>query len=219
MLAGEQVFASDAAPQLYTSQNQTLDVALDFEWTSQDSQYCHLRLKLMDQSAGHQCVIRKVENLSDSDDTVAAFNLTANGKQLDIQPRGQVKSVRFRLFVQGTKDTRVTVDVLADPRNLEASQFQRNQREMSLNEILKTGTLSSGTPITSSETGQPKPTWSIRRAVTDELRISELPVIPIYEPGATLELTAAINAMNRHSSSVLTLHYSIIQVSSQKTIE
>ena len=219
MLAGEQVFASDAAPQLYTSQNQTLDVALDFEWTSQDSQYCHLRLKLMDQSAGHQCVIRKVENLSDSDDTVAAFNLTADGKRLDIQPRGQVKSVRFRLFVRGTKDTRVTVDVLADPRNPETSQFQRNQREMSLNEILKTGTLSSGTPITSPETGQPKPTWSIRRAVTDELRISGLPVIPIYEPGATLELTAAINAMNRHSSSVLTLHYSIIQVSSQKTIE
>jgi hypothetical protein len=84
---------------------------------------------------------------------------------------------------------------------------------MSLAELLEKKTLKSETPVTTSDTARQQPNWSLGRAKTDELRLTGLPTVPVYEPGATLELAAAVNAMQSQASSVMTFHYAIIQIS------
>ncbi len=218
MLAGSQIVSGDPATNLQTSQNQTLDLALDFEWTVPQSQYCHLRLRLLDESINRQCMILELENLSESNATVAAFTLSQDATQLTFQPRSQVDSVRIRLRVLGTPKTRIVFEALDDPRNPASVRSGQPVREMSLAELLEKKTLKSETPVTTSDTARQQPNWSLGRAKTDELRLTGLPTVPVYEPGATLELAAAVNAMQSQASSVMTFHYAIIQISNQKTI-
>ena len=218
MLAGNQIVSGDPASNLQTSQNQTLNLALDFEWTVPQPQYCHLRLRLLDESTNRQCMIQKLENLSESNATTAAFTLSQDGTQITFQPRSQVDSVRVRLRVLGTPKTRIVLEALDDPRNPASTRSAQPVRKMSLAELLEKKTLKSEMPFITSNTARQQPNWSISRAEKDELRLAGLKAVPVYEPGATLELAAAVNAMTSQASSVLTFHYAIIQVSNQKTV-
>ncbi|MDA7893300.1 hypothetical protein N9B38_00140 [bacterium] len=218
MLAVSQVVSGDPAINLQTSRNSTLDVTLDFKWTAAESQYCHFRLRLVDESGNSECMIHELENQSDSDDTVAAFTLSQNATQLDFQPRAQVKSARFRLRVQGTPNTRVVIEALDEPRNPAGMRSLQPVREVSLTELIKKETSKSETPVTALNAIGQQASWSLQRAEDDEIRLTGLQAVPVYEPGTTLELAAAVNSMARQASSVLTFHYSIIQVSTQNTV-
>ena len=141
MLAGNQTVSGDPALNLQTSRNQTLNLAFDFEWNAPQLQYCHLRLRLLDESTHHQCMIQELENLSDSNATVAAFKLNQNATQLTFQPRSQVDSVRVRMRVLGTPKTRLVIETLDDPRNPATIRRAQPVREMSLAELLQKKTL------------------------------------------------------------------------------
>ena len=218
LFMGEQAATGDPALNLQTSRNNIVDIALDFHWAVEEAQYCHLRLRLLDDSANQRYMIHELENQSDSDKTVAAFTLSQDATQLTFHPRAQVKSVRVRLRVQGTVDTRIVIETLDDPRNPERVRTGRPIREINFADLLQKKTLLSDTSFAASKTASPHSTWSIRRAEDDELRLTGLQAVPVYEPNDPLELAAAVNAMTREASSVLTLHYSIIRVSNQKIV-
>jgi hypothetical protein len=218
ILSAGQSVLGDPAINLQTSRNNTLDVALDFEWSVKKSQYCHLRLRLLDDSINNGCVIHQLDNQSNSDTTVAAFTRSQDATQLTFQPRTKVDSVRVRLRVQGTPNTRIIIESLDEPRNSERIQSAQPTREISLAELIQKKTLESETPFTASKAAQQQPTWSISRSKDDEIRLTGLQAVPVYEPGSPLELAVAVNAMANQASSVLTFHYSIVQVANQKTV-
>lgn len=218
LLVGEQAAIGDPAINLQTSRNNILDLTLDFDWAVEESKYCHLRLRLIDDSANHGHMIHELTNRSDSDKTVAAFSLSQDATQLTFHPRAQVDSVRVRLRLQGTPETRIIVESLDDPRNPEEVRISQPTREISFADLLQNKNLRSDTPFVSSKTTQRGSTWSISRAEGDEMRLTGLQAVPVYEPNAPLELAAAVNAMTRQASSMLTFHYSIVQVSNQKTV-
>ena len=218
LCSGEQTAIGDPGINLQTSRKNTLDIALDFDWAVQEAQYCHLRLRLLDDSANHGYMIHELTNQSDSDKTVAAFSLNEDATQVTFHPRGQINSVRVRLRVQGTPETRIVIESLNDPRNPAGVQIAQPIREISFADLLQKKTLRSDTPLVTSKTTKRYSTWSIRRTDDDELRLTGLQAVPVYEPKASLKLAAAVNAMAGQASSLLTFHYSIVQVSNQKTV-
>lgn len=218
LLSGEQAAIGDPAINLKTSRDNTLDIALDFDWAVKEAQYCHLRLRLLDDSANHGHMIHELTNQSDSDQTVAAFTLSQDATQLTFHPRAQVNSVRVRLRVQGTPETRIVIESLDEPRNPAGFRIMQPIREISFADLLQKKILRSDPPLASSKTTERHSTWSVGRAEDDEMRLTGLQAVPVYEPNAPLELAAAVNAMTHQASSVLTFHYSIIQVSNQKTV-
>ena len=218
LFVGKQATAGDPALNLQTSRNNTVDIALDFEWAAEEAQYCHLRLRLLDDSSNQRHMIQELENQSDSDKTVAAFTLSQDATQLTFHPRAQVESVRVRLRVQGTPNTRIVVESLDEPRNPEGTRIAQPIREMSFADLLQKKALLSDTPFVASKTAKQRPNWSICRTEDDEIRLAGLQAVPIYAPNEPLELAAAVNAMTREASSVLTFHYSIVRVSNQKTV-
>ena len=218
LFMGEQTATGDPALNLQTSRNNTVDIALDFDWAVEESQYCHLRLRLLDDSSNQRYMIHELVNQSDSDKTVAAFTLSQDATQLTFHPRAQVNSVRVRLRVQGTPSTRIVIESLDEPRNPEGVRIAQPIREISFADLLQKKTLLSDTPFVASKTAKQRSRWSIRRAEDDEIRLTGLQAVPVYEPNEPLELAAAVNSMTREASSVLTFHYSIVRVSNQKTV-
>ena len=218
LFMGEQAAAGNAAIALHTSSNDTVDLALDFDWAVEEAQYCHLRIKLLDDSSNQPYLIHELENLSDSDQTVAAFTLNQDATQLTFHPRGRVNSVRIRLRVQGTPDTRIVIESLEESRNPKEFHTAQPIREISFADLLLNKVLLSDTPLVASKIATQRSDWSIQRADTDEIRIAGLQPVPVYQPNEPLELAAAVNAMTRAASSVLTFHYSIVQLSNQKTV-
>ena len=209
--------AADPTINLLTSQDEMLDVAVDFSWNTKDSQYCHLRLRLVDKSNGNRSVIRDLENLSDSDRTVAAFSLNPDATRLNFQPRVKVDSAIVRFRVRGTRAARMVIEVLEDPRNGTQPAITRAVREIALADLLQGDSLHSDTTFSSSATNA-QPIWSIQRTKTDEFRLSGLPSVPIYNPGGKLDVAVAVNAMTRQASTPLTLQYSIAQISQNETV-
>lgn len=218
LFMGEQAATGDPALNLQTSRDNSVDIALDFDWAVEEAQYCHLRLRLLDDSSNQRYMIHELENQSDSDKTVAAFTLSQDATQLTFHPRAQVNSVRVRLRVQGTPETRIVIESLDEPRNPEGVRIAHPIREISFADLLQKKTLLSDTPFVASKTTKQRTRWSIRRAEDDEIRLAGLQAIPVYEPNEPLELAAAVNAMTREASSVLTFHYSIVRVSNQTTV-
>lgn len=218
LLIGEHAAAGDRDLTLQTSRNNTVDLTLDFDWAVEEAQYCHLRIQLVDDSSKQQYMIHELENLSDSDQTVAAFTLNQDATQLTFHPRARVNSVRVRLRVQGTPDTRIVIESLDEPRNPEEVRTAQPVREIRFADLLLNKVLLSDTPFVAAKTATQRSSWSIQRADTDEIRIAGLQPVPVYQPNEPLELAAAVNAMTREASSVLTFHYSIVQLSNQKTV-
>ncbi len=215
---GEQAATGDPAHNLQTSRNNTVDIALNFDWAVEEAQYCHLRIRLLDDSSNQRYMIHELENQSESDQTVAAFTLSQDATQLTFHPRAQVNSVRIRLRVQGTPNTRIVVESLDEPRNPQEVRIAQPTRDISFADLLQKKVLLSDAPLAVSNTSKQRASWSIRRAEADEIRIAGLRAVPVYEPNEPLELAAAVNAMTPEASSVLTFHYSIVQLSNQETV-
>ena len=218
LFGGEQAATGDPAINLQTSSNNTLDLALDFEWSVEEARYCHLRLRLLDDSVTQGFMIHELVNQSESDNTLAGFQLNQDATRLTFHPRARVDSVRIRLRVKGTPKTRIIIETLDEPRNPEGVRTDQQIREINFSDLQQKKVLQSDPPGTASSTGNQSSTWSIRRAANDEMRLNGLQAVPVYEPNAPLELAAAVNAMTGQASSVLTFHYSIVQVANQKTV-
>ena len=185
LFMGEQAATGDPALNLQTSRDNSVDIALDFDWAVEEAQYCHLRLRLLDDSSNQRYMIHELENQSDSDKTVAAFTLSQDATQLTFHPRAQVNSVRVRLRVQGTPETRIVIESLDEPRNPEGVRIAHPIREISFADLLQKKTLLSDTPFVASKTAKQRTRWSIRRAEDDEIRLAGLQAIPVYEPNET----------------------------------
>ena len=210
--------AADPTINLQASQDDAVDVGFDFSWNAKEPQFCHLRIRLVDESSASRCVIRDLENLSESDQTVAAFSLNQDATQLTFHPRGQVDSAVIRFRVQGTRNSRIVIEILDDPRTRTGSPIAQPVREIALTDLLQVESFHSETTFSTTHTAEQQPSWSIRRVKNDEIRLSGLPAVPVYTPGEELNLAAVVNAMMRQASTALTLQYSIVQVSNDETI-
>ena len=210
--------AADPTINLQTSHEDTLDVGFDFSWNAKESQYCHLHLRLLDESSGSRSVIRDLENLSDSDQTVAAFSLNQDATRLTFHPRVKVDSASVRFRVRGTRNARIVIEIVDDSRHRTRSAIAQPVREIALADLLQAESLQSETTFSTNDTTQPQPSWSIRRVKNDEIRLSGLPAVPAYNPGDEVDLAIAVNAMTQQASTALTLQYSIVHVSNNETI-
>ena len=200
----------DSAEILATSEQGILDIRLDCRWSSDEACFWNVRLRLIDPEA-NESLILDLENHSRSDRTTGAFQKSADGQQITFRPRFKVKQGVARFRVRATREAKLSVELLSDGRNTDASVPTPEVREIPLADLLD------GQRI-ESEIDDEIATWSVQRVANDQIRLSRLRSAPVYEPGEELKLQVCSNALKSQSSGRLILQHSIVRVSHDETV-
>ncbi|MGI9469932.1 MAG: hypothetical protein ACR2NZ_00270 [Rubripirellula sp.] len=207
-------FVDDTTP-TETSQGGVLDVSLDCRWAKQDARFWNVRLRVIDPAANDSQLL-DLENHSQSELTTGAFTHSDDRKQLSFRPRFPVEEGAVRFRVRASRDAKIAIEFLQDDRNPD-SNAAPNVHEISLVDLLQ-GRVTKSEPIDDPKATDNGFQWSVKRSAGDQIRLTGLNPVPVYEPGADLKLSLGLNAVADHASRELTLQYSVVRVSHGETV-
>lgn len=208
-------------PKLETSQGEMLDVRLDCRWTTEESRFWDVQIRLRDPAASDSQLI-DLENLSSSRLTTGAFLRSQDQKQITFRPRFRVSDGAARLRVRASRQATIVLEIRSDDRD-DSPVKGPILREIPLVELLN-GKSSESEADSTDEIDRDRPsdatqvTWSIKRAAGDQLRLAGISKVPVYEPGSKLNLALCSNALSTHPSRELTIQYSLVRASHGDTV-
>ncbi|QDT01793.1 hypothetical protein K227x_01610 [Rubripirellula lacrimiformis] len=205
--------ADDLSPPSFSSDEQTTDLRLRWEWASPNPVRWNLQASIVESRDGvPEARILDVENHCDESHAVAAFSHAGNGlaavNQLGFQTRLPMRdgSVVFRL--------RCSSDAVLRIRRFANRSGGGDDEvvEVPVQQLL------SGDPVESKQASANQQTWSLRRVTSDTLRIHTGRDLPIIQPGTSIGMSVRVNACTAHRLQTLSLRYGIFHVGRGETV-